>query len=102
MDSTLQTIRPELLTLSAEQLRALAPYFWVFGGTVLAILGCVLRVVKPKWPVFLLTLATATAGICTSAELLHHDSIVLFNGMMVSDSYSNFFNILFMASVILT
>lgn len=102
MDSTLQTIRPELLTLTPEQLIALKPYFWVFGGTVLAIFASVLRLVKPKWPVFILTLLTAAAGICASASLLQGEPLMLFNGMMVSDVYSNFFNILFMGSVILT
>ena len=68
MDSIAQTIRPELLTLSPEQVHALAPYFWVFGGTVLAIFASVLRLVKPKWPVFILTLLTAVSGICVSAR----------------------------------
>ncbi|MGK5083574.1 NADH-quinone oxidoreductase subunit N [Bdellovibrionota bacterium FG-1] len=99
---TLQTIRPELLSLSAEQCRALHPYFWVFGGTVLAIICSVLRVIKPKWPVFLLTLATVVAGICAAAGIIHQPSILLFNGMMVSDTYASFFNILFLSSAGLT
>ena len=99
---TLQTIRPELLTLSSEQMRALAPYAWVFGGTILTIFASVLRVVKPKWPVFILTILTAIAGIWSSACLLGDEPISLFNGMMISDNYSNYFNILFMASAGLT
>jgi NADH-quinone oxidoreductase subunit N len=102
MDSIAQTIRPELLTLTSEQLHALAPYFWVFGGTVVAIVASVLRVIKPKWPVFILTLLIAAVGICSSVGLLQDQSVVLFNGMMVSDLYSNFFNILFLASAALT
>jgi NADH-quinone oxidoreductase subunit N len=102
MDSIAQTIRPELLTLSAEQLKALSPYFWVFGGTVLTILASVLRMVKPKWPVFVLTLATSVAGICAFACLMKSEPILLFNGMMVADVYSSFFGILFLASVLLT
>jgi NADH-quinone oxidoreductase subunit N len=102
MDSIAQTIRPELLTLSPDQLHALMPYFWVFGGTLLTILASVLRLVKPKWPVFILTLATAASGICVSSGLLGDEPLSLFNGMMVSDVFSNFFNILFLASAALT
>ncbi len=98
----LVTIRPELLTLSAEQLYALMPYLAVFGGIILMILGCVLRVISPKWPVFLLTLATAAAGIWYSCALSANAPLVLFNHMMVVDSYANFFNIIFLGSAALT
>jgi NADH-quinone oxidoreductase subunit N len=99
---TLTTIRPELLTLSSEQLRALTPYLWVFGGTVLAIIASVLRSIKPKWTVFILALATAAAGICASGSLMHGETVLLFNDTMVSDVYSNFFNIVFLASAVVT
>ena len=56
-------IRPELLSLTPEQLHALTPYFGVFGGTCVAILACVLRRVQPKWPVFIITVGTAVFGI---------------------------------------
>ena len=98
----MNTIRPELLTLSPEQIHLLLPYIWVFGGTILAILGCVARFFKPKWPVFLLMLATCVAGIIHSADLLNGPTQTLFNGMMTSDSFSNFFNIIFLASAALT
>jgi NADH-quinone oxidoreductase subunit N len=91
-------IRPELLTFTQDQLKILSPYFWVFGGTILAILGCILRAVKPKWPVFLITLATCVVGIISSLDLMGHESVTLFNGMMVSDPYSNFFNIVFLST----
>ncbi len=102
MQDTLQTIRPELLTLSSDQFNVLMPYFAVFGGMVLAILASVLRFIKPKWPVFVITLLTATAGIALSAGLIPSEPLLVFNGMMISDSYSNFFNILFLASAALT
>src|SRR4051812_34626892 len=95
---TLKTIRPELLTLSQEQIQALIPYFWVFGGCVISILGCVLRFISPKWPVFVIMVATCVAAIISSLDLLHLNSVSLFNDMMVSDTYSNFFNIVFLAS----
>ncbi len=99
---TLQTIRPELLALSPEQFTALGPYLWVFGGTVLTILASVLRVVQPKWPVFILTLLTLVMGLCSSSGLLDGATVDLFNGTMTSDMYSSFFNILFLATAGLT
>lgn len=99
---TLTTIRPELLSVSSEQIKTLMPYAWVFGGTVLAVLASVTRIFRPKWPVFILSLATVASGICASAALIHDPSVSLFGGMMVSDIYSNLFNILFLASAALT
>lgn len=97
--NTLQTIRPELLTLTADQISALMPYFWVFGGTVLAIIAAVLRSIDPKYPVLLLTVATTIIGGWSSMNLLHTgEAQTLFNGMMASDPYANFFNIVFLAS----
>lgn len=95
---SLETIRPELLTLSPEQMRALLPYSWVFGGTILTILLSILKRVSPKWPVFLFTVGTCIAGAIASIDLLHLEPISLFNGMMVSDPYANFFNVLFLGA----
>ena len=101
--NTLQTIRPDLLTLSAEQIQTLMPYVAVFGGTIIATLACVLKKISPKWPVFILTLVTCAAGIYFSAGLLHgQESHTLFNGMMELDPFSNLFNIIFLASAALT
>lgn len=101
---SLTTIRPELLSLTPEQIQVLAPVFAVFGGTVVSIIAAVLRIINPKWPVFFLTVATAALGAFYSNELLHAEtkSVLLFNGMMVSDLYSNFFNIVFLVSAALT
>jgi NADH-quinone oxidoreductase subunit N len=96
--TALTTIRPELLTLPPDQLAALSPYLWVFGGAVLGIFGAVVKFMNPKWPVFILTILTVISGICASAGLLHNEPLSLFNGMMISDNYSNFFNIIFLAS----
>lgn len=94
----LNTIRPELLTLSPEQVQALMPYFWVFGGVVLAMLGCILKKISPKWPVFFLSLLTCLGALVPSLDLIHGTSFTLFNGMMASDSFSHFFNILFLSA----
>jgi NADH-quinone oxidoreductase subunit N len=99
MTSALSTIRPELLSLTSEQLGALMPYFIVFGGSILAIIASVLRIISPKWPVFIITLVTAAVAGMESFALMSGGPQVIFNGMMVSDIYSNFFNLIFMGSV---
>jgi NADH-quinone oxidoreductase subunit N len=98
----LKTIHPELLTMSQDQFLAISPYLWVFGGTILMILASVLRIISPKWPVFLLGLLTAAAGIASTACMIHNGPMVLFNNMMAVDSFSNFFNFIFLACAILT
>jgi NADH-quinone oxidoreductase subunit N len=95
-------IRPDLLVLSNEQLASLMPYFIVFGGALLAILGSVMRILSPKWPVFIITLVTAVVAGMESEALLHEAPQRLFNGMLACDWYSNFFNLIFMGSVVFT
>src|SRR4051812_29601624 len=99
---SLTTIHTEFLVFTREQLLALSPYIWVFGGCILAIFASVIRSVNPKWSVFSITLLTCISGIWSSINLMPHDSMVLFNGMMVSDSFSNFLNVVFLASAGLT
>ncbi len=98
----LQTIRPELLSISPEQLSALRPYFIIFGGTILAMILSVVRWMNPKWPLFILVLATLFAGIVDSFRLVPEAPLTLFNAMMISDGYSHLFNIVFMASAFFT
>lgn len=96
-------IHPELLNLTSDQLHVLLPYFVTFIGTCVAILACVLRSVQPKWPVFLLSVATTVVAGIFSVNLLHEGQILpVFNSMMVSDPFSNFFNVIFLASAGLT
>ncbi len=99
---SLKIIRPELLSLSQSQIHALMPYFWTFGGTLVAVLASVSRLLKPKWPVFIITVLTCIAGIFFSLDLVPQSPVSLFNGMMISDPYSNIFNIVFLSSVCLT
>jgi NADH-quinone oxidoreductase subunit N len=98
----LKTIRPELLTLSQDQINCLTPYLVMFAGTVLAILLSVGKRIQPKWPVFVLSALTCIAAMSFSYDLISGESRSLFNGMMVSDSYSNFFNLIFLGSALLT
>lgn len=99
--NSLQTIKPELLTLSLDQMRAVLPAATVFLGAILTILWSVTK--SAKWIVFLLTLLTFVAGICLSVDHFNgSESVVLFNGMLVSDNYSNFFNVIFLGAGLLT
>jgi NADH-quinone oxidoreductase subunit N len=102
METSLVTIRPDLLVFSSAQLGLLAPYFWVFGGTVLAILASVVRSMNAKWLVFILSIGTTLVGFCSALGLIHHDPVLLFNGMMVSDPYSNFFALIFLGAALFT
>ncbi len=98
----LKTIRPELLTLSQEQLNCLLPYFTVFGGTCLSILLSVWGGLKPKWPVFLVTSLTCIIAMLLGSSSGDGTSHTLFNGMMVADTYSQFFNVIFLGAALFT
>jgi NADH-quinone oxidoreductase subunit N len=96
--NALTTIRPELLTLSPEQLQSLQPFFIVFTGAVLAMIAGVLRFWSPKWPVIGITVAACLAGACSAAGMLDAPPVPLFNGMMVADGFTSFFSILFLGA----
>ncbi len=98
----LKTIRPELLTLSQEQLNCLLPYFTVFGGTCLSIVLSVWGGLKPKWPVFLVTSLTCIIAMFLGSSSGDGTSHTLFNGMMVADAYSQFFNVIFLGAALFT
>jgi len=98
----LKIVRPELLSLGSQEIQVLMPYFCVFGGAILGILMSTVRFIQPKWPVFLITLAACFCGIGFSYHLMSQGHLSLFNGMMVSDTYSSFFNVIFLASAAVT
>lgn len=100
--SELITIRPELLSLSPEQAQALIPYFWIFGGATLALLACVLKAVRPKWPTFIISVVTVIGGMVATAAALNSPTQELFNRMMVVDSFSTLFNLVFLGSALIT
>lgn len=99
---TLKLVDPSLLNLPPEQMRLLAPYFVVFGGACLATLVAVVRFVNPKWPIFAVSVATAVLGMAKASALITAPKTMLFGGMMVSDSFSHFFNLLFLFAAFLT
>ena len=96
------TIRPELLSMTADQVRALSPYLIMLGGAVLGILASVLRIIPPKWPVFLISVVTLVLSALACLNGMKIPPTVLFNGMMVVDRYSLFFNIVFLGTCLLT
>ena len=98
----LTTISPDLLTFTAEHFRALMPYVWGILGAIAITLACVVRVFNPKWLVFFITLFVGTGGALAAWNLLDTTSMTLFNGMMVSDPFSNFFAFVALASVVIT
>ncbi len=95
-------IRPELLILSSDQIVALMPYFWVIGGTLIALLACVLRSSVAKWATFGLSVLTVLMGLYSTWNVLPMETVGLFNEMMISDSYSHFMNLLFLGAAGLT
>lgn len=99
---SLKVIDPSLLGLSPGQMKALAPYFWVFGGIILGTVFAVIRNLNSKWVMFTVALLCVLGALFTSAGLLTADRLPLFGGMMVADSYSAFFNLLFLVSAALS
>lgn len=99
---TLNVIRPELLSLSAEQMNALMPYFLVFGGALLTLLLGVVRSFPTRWVVFLAAVVTAVAGIWATVGLFSSPSQALFDGMLLADYYSGFFYVIFLGSAAFT
>ena len=98
----LVTIRPELLSMSAEQLHALAPVLTACAGAVLAILASVTRMLNPKWLVFILAVVTSIVAGVQAEGLIHESAVPLFSHMLVSDAFGNFFNLIFLGSLALT
>src|SRR5688500_16902079 len=93
----LKVIDPSLLGLPPEQVATLWPYIWLLGGAVLAMVVGVMKSFPTKWPVFGISIASIVAAIIASGKGISAERIELFGGMMVSDGFSSFFNILFLA-----
>lgn len=99
---SLLTIRPELLDLSAEHFQALWPFIWILGGAILAILAAALKIGSAKWSVFFITLLSIVGAMVSILFPASGETTILFNKMMVVDSYGAFFNFLFLASALVT
>lgn len=95
-------VRPELLQLTTQQLQALYPWLIVLGGIALATMAGVIRSLGQKWPAFVFALLTCAAGIASSVSRMAVGPVELFGGMMVSDGFAQFFNVLFLFSAAVT
>lgn len=95
---TLKVVNPALLGLSSEQITALMPYFWLLGGTLVAMILAVSRLIPAKWSVFLVSIVTILFAIQATGSQIMMNRLDLFGGMMVADSYAAFFNILFLGT----
>ncbi len=102
MNSEAITIRPELLTLTAEQIKVLIPYFVLFGGTMATLLLGTIKIVPPKWPVLFLSMVTCIVSLYFFGNLSGSESVLLFNQAMVVDRFAIFFNILFLLAAVFT
>jgi len=100
--SAITSIKPELLAFTWEHFLILLPYVFVFGAAALAMFFAFFRSPLIKWPVFLVTVVGALMGIASSWYLLEVPSTLLFNEMMVVDSYSSFFSVVFISFALLT
>lgn len=98
----LQTIRPELLSISAEQIQALMPFLWIIGGGIIAIFAAVIRKAWSRWVVFTVSVSSCTIAALSSVELMQAPTVKLFNGMMILDPYAYFLSAVVLACAVLT
>jgi NADH-quinone oxidoreductase subunit N len=94
----LNVVDPSLLGLTGDQLSALAPYFWLLGAAMLAMILGVFKFIPAKWTVFGVSIIGIVGAICVSTHQIGMDRMDLFGGMMVADGYSAFFNVLFLGA----
>ncbi len=95
-------VNPDLLTMTSDQVRALMPYIWVL---ITASIGTILSVFNSKhvkWALFWVCTLGIVGAIYLSGQMLGGEKVSLFGGMMVSDSFSSFFNVLFLGAALLS
>ncbi|MBI4924750.1 MAG: NADH-quinone oxidoreductase subunit N [Bdellovibrio sp.] len=102
MANMMSFIKPELLVFNDLILKSSAPYLWVLLGIVFAIILSVLNKINKKWFVFIFMLIFACLGVRSAFRLMNEPAVLLFNQMLISDSFGSFFNILFLGSAIIT
>jgi len=104
MNSTqaLQTIRPELLSLTGEQMTALLPWAILMCGTILAMLFAVVFRSAPKWPVALVAMGSSALAAAVFASHVGLEPQVLFNNMLAVDGFSRLFGVLFCGAAFFT
>lgn len=104
MNSTdkINLIRPELISLSCQQLEALIPYLYILGGALISLVIISIAKSNSKWTVFVISSLACFAASLKSVFLFQQNSVLLFNGTMICDSYAYFFNVLFSITAFFT
>ena len=92
----MELIKVENLTLSSEQWAALLPYLVVATGGMLTVLVSVVRSAQSATLAMVTAIATALIAIVVNCGLFGEASQSMFNNMMVVDSFSVTFNVLFL------
>lgn len=93
--NTLKFINPDTLSVSSEQMKLLYPYLSLFFGILALIVISGFKFLNKKPLILGVTTISLLLSTVFSAQFFSSDSVTLFSGMMVSDSYSHFFNFLF-------
>jgi NADH-quinone oxidoreductase subunit N len=98
----LKLIRPELITMGPAQLAPLAPWAWMLGGAVLAMLAAVVFRSRPRLPVAIIAAAACVGAIQSAVGLIGSAPAMLFNQMMAADAFTHLFTVLFCGSALFT
>ena len=102
MEQGFQLIRPDLLNISIDQLKALAPFLIVLGGAALSMVTAVAQIDFLKRTIPTLAVLTCIGVVAASILGLTEPATLLFNNMFSVDGYSAFFNVLILAIAGLT
>ncbi len=94
----LNLLNPDTLSLPPHQLALLWPYLIVFLGTCVAMMLSVYSVTKPAISVPVVTILSLVGGLISSITLIEQPAQALFGGMLLSDPFSCYANVLFIAS----
>ncbi|MBY0371183.1 NADH-quinone oxidoreductase subunit N [bacterium] len=89
---------PPAFGLTAQQLAWLTPYFFVLGGSCLALLLSVYEATKPSISVPATIILAFLGGIATTLPLIEQPPTLLFGGMLIADGFTAYANILFLIS----
>ncbi len=93
--NTLQTIRPELLVFRPEQMHAMLPLLVALAGIALGMIAAVFKWMAPRWSVPALVIASLVIASVIAVDRVSEAPMLMFNGMMISDAFSQFFTALF-------
>lgn len=94
-----QLIKPQNLSLSAEQLAMLLPYLIVaFGAMATLLVGVSGKKENRSIAAAGLSIITILVAVCSVARVWGEPSVVMFNNMLAADYYANLFNVLLLGA----